>query len=73
MNINTTKKTKEVLLDAGKETSLKVNVEKTLHMFMFHHQNAGQNSDIKIANKFFENMAKFKEMTVTDKNYIHEK
>jgi hypothetical protein len=38
------------------------------------HQNAGQNHDIKIANRSFENMAQFKYlgMTVTAQNFIPE-
>jgi hypothetical protein len=41
-------------------------------MLTSHHQNAGQNHNIKIANRSFENAAKFKylEMTVTDQNLI---
>jgi hypothetical protein len=36
--------------------------------------NAGQNQDIKIANKSFEKVTLFKhsEMTVTNQNFIHE-
>jgi hypothetical protein len=44
--------------------------------FMFvNHQNVGQNYNIMIANKFFENMAKLKnlETTITNQYYIHEK
>jgi hypothetical protein len=38
------------------------------------HQNAGQNHDIKIANRSFENVAQFEYlgMTVTDQNRIQE-
>jgi hypothetical protein len=42
-------------------------------MLMSHHQHAEQNENIKITNKYFENVAKFKYMgtTVTDESYIH--
>jgi hypothetical protein len=43
-------------------------------MLLSHHQNAGQNHDIKTASRFFENVAQFKYfgMTVTNQNMIHE-
>jgi hypothetical protein len=39
-----------------------------------HHQNAGQNRDIKIGNRSFEHMAQFKYLgtTVTNQNLIQE-
>jgi hypothetical protein len=41
-------------------------------MFLSHHQNAGQNHDIKIANRSFENVAQFRYLgtTVTKQNLI---
>jgi hypothetical protein len=41
---------------------------------MFHHPNAGQNYDMKIANRSLENSAKFKYMRtkITNKNLIQE-
>jgi hypothetical protein len=43
-------------------------------MLLSHHQNAGQNLDIKITNKSFENMSQFKylETTVTIQNLNQE-
>jgi hypothetical protein len=41
-------------------------------MLLSHHQNAGQNHDIKIANRSFENVAQLKYlgMRVTNENFI---
>jgi hypothetical protein len=44
------------LIDAIKEVCLEINVEKTKHMLLSRHQNVGQNRDIKIANRSFENL-----------------
>jgi hypothetical protein len=51
-----------------------VNTEKSKHMLLFSHQNAGQSHDIKIGNRCFENMAKSKYLgtTVTNLSLIHE-
>jgi hypothetical protein len=38
----------EALIDTSKEVGLEVNTEKTKYMLMSHHQNAGQNRNIKI-------------------------
>jgi hypothetical protein len=46
--------------DASKEVGLEVNTEKTKYMLLSRHQNAGQNHDIKIGNRCFENVAQFK-------------
>jgi hypothetical protein len=59
-NIGTIKKNTESLIDASKEVDLEVNTENTKHMLLFHHQNAGQNHDIKIAKGCFENVAQFR-------------
>jgi hypothetical protein len=43
-------------------------------MFMSHELNVGQNHNIKIANRHFENVARFKYLrtTLTNENLIHE-
>jgi hypothetical protein len=41
--------------DASKEVVLEVNAEKAEYMLLSLHQNAGQNHDIKITNRCFEN------------------
>jgi hypothetical protein len=53
-NIDTMKKDTETLIDASKDVGLKVNAEKTRYMLLSHHQNVGQNHDIKIANRSFK-------------------
>jgi hypothetical protein len=59
-NIDFVKKNKEYLIDCSKEVGLEVNIEKTKYMLQSRHQNAGQNHDIKIANRPLENMEQFK-------------
>jgi hypothetical protein len=50
-NIDTIKKITQTLIDASKDIGLEVNTEKTKYMLLSHHQNAGQNHDIKIGNR----------------------
>jgi len=71
--INTMKKNTEAVLEASKEVSLEVNTEKTKCVVMYHHQNIGQNHNLLIANKSFENMAnvKYLRITITNQNRIH--
>jgi hypothetical protein len=51
-----------------------MNVDKTKYMLLFRHQNVGQNREIKIANRSFENVSQFKYLgtTVTNQNFIEE-
>jgi hypothetical protein len=74
-NVDTIKKNTEPLLDASKEVGLEVNTEKAKYMLLSHHQHAGQNHDIEIANRSFENVAEFKYfgITVKNQNLIQEK
>jgi hypothetical protein len=58
-NIDTIQKNTEALLDASKEVGLEVNSEKTKYMWM-PCKKAGQKHGIKIANRPFEGVAKFK-------------
>jgi hypothetical protein len=55
-NINTINKNKEALLEGTREVGLEVNTEKTKYMVMSHHQNVGQNHNLLIGNKSFENV-----------------
>jgi hypothetical protein len=73
-NIDTIKKNTKTLLDASKEVGLEVNPEKTKYMLMSRSQKTGQKCSIKIANRSFEDVAKFKYLgtTLTDQNHMHE-
>jgi hypothetical protein len=53
------KKNRDTLIDVNKEVGLEINVEKTKYMLLSRQQNAGQNHDIKMANRSFENLAQF--------------
>jgi hypothetical protein len=57
---HTIKKNKEASLDASKDVCLEVNPEKTKYMLMSHSQNVGQKHSIKIVNRSFEDVVKFK-------------
>jgi hypothetical protein len=73
-NVDTIKKNTEALLVASKEVGLEVNPEKTKYMLMSRSQKTGQKRSIKIANRFFEDVAKFKYLgtTLTEQNCMHE-
>ena len=73
-NIDIIKKNTQTLIDASKEVGLDVNTEKTKHMLLSRHQNAGKNHDIKLGNRCFENVAQFRYLgtTATNQNLIQE-
>jgi hypothetical protein len=73
-NIDTIKKNTETLIDVSKEVGLEINVDKTKYILLSRHQNVGQNREIKIANRSFENVSQFKYLwtTVTNQNLIQE-
>jgi hypothetical protein len=57
---STIQKNKKALLDASKEFGLEVKPEKTKYMLVSRCRNAGQKQNIKIGNRSFESVAKFK-------------
>jgi hypothetical protein len=73
-NIDTLKNKTDILIDASNEVGLEINLEKTKYMLLSRYQNAGQNWDIKIANRAFEDVSQFKYFvtTVTYQNLIQE-
>jgi hypothetical protein len=73
-NIDIVKKNTETLIDAWNEVYLEVKAEKTSYMLLSRHQNAGQNHNIKIFNRFHETVAQFKYLRTkaTNQNLIQE-
>jgi hypothetical protein len=67
-NMDTIKKNTENLIDASKEVDLDVNTEKTKYVLMCRNQNAGQNHDINIGNRCFENVIQFRYLGTTVTN-----
>jgi hypothetical protein len=62
---------KKLKTEARKEVRLEVNAEKTKYLLLSRHQNAGQNHDIKTANRSFENVPQLRYFgTVTNLNLI---
>jgi hypothetical protein len=61
-------------MDAIKEIGLAVNVEKTKYVMLPRHKSAGQNRDIKIANKSLETVPQFQCLgtMATNRNWIKE-
>jgi hypothetical protein len=73
-NIDIIKKNTEALLYASKEVGLEVNPKKTKYMLVSRSQMTRQNYSTKVANRFFEDVAKFDYLgtTLTDQNHMHE-
>jgi hypothetical protein len=73
-SINTIKENTETVLEASRDICLEINAKKTKYMIMSRHPNSEQNQNIRIANEWFENVAKFKylETTLTNQNDIHD-
>jgi hypothetical protein len=61
-------KNADTLIDASKVVHLQVSVEETKYMLLSRHQNAGQDHDIKRANRSFENVSQFIYLGTTVKN-----
>jgi hypothetical protein len=73
-NIDTIQKNTTALLDTSKEVGLEVNPEKTKYMLMSCYQKAGQRHSMKLVNRSFEDVEKFRYLvtTLTDQNCMHE-
>jgi hypothetical protein len=71
---NTIKANTEILVQANRDISLVINVEKKKYMIMSCHLNSGRNQNISIVNESFQSVAKFKYLgtTLTRQNDIHD-
>jgi hypothetical protein len=61
------KKDTENGIDTSKVVGQEINVEKTQYMVLSHLQNEGQNHEMKIVNRAFENVAQFRYLIMTVK------
>jgi hypothetical protein len=67
-NINTIKKDAKTVVDASKVVGLEVNAEKAKNMLMFRYQITGQNYNIKVSNRSFQNVTQLKYLGTTIRN-----
>jgi len=74
-SVHTIKENAETLKVASKEIGLEVNADKTKYMVTPRERNTGRSHNMKIDNKSFESVEKFKylETTLTNQNSIQEK
>jgi hypothetical protein len=66
-NTDTIKENTETPIVPSEKVGLEVITEKTKYMLLSRHQNAGQNHDINVVNRSFENVVQFKHLG-TDSN-----
>jgi hypothetical protein len=59
---STIKRETEDAIDAKMEVSLEENMENIMYVLMSRHLNAGQNRNVKMTNRLFENVAKLKSL-----------
>jgi hypothetical protein len=73
-SIHSIKENGDDLAIASKAIGQEVNAEKTKYMVMSRNQNAGHNHNVKVDNKPFERMEKFRYLgaMLTNRNSIHE-
>jgi hypothetical protein len=64
-NIDTIKRNTQTLIDSIKDVGLEISKEETKYMLLSRHKNAGQNHDINIVNRSFENVAQFRYFGMT--------
>jgi hypothetical protein len=63
--MDTIKRNTETLIGSSKEVGLEVSEERSKYFLLYRHQIEGENHDIKIANRSFENVAHFRYMEKT--------